>query len=136
MRVARAMINDEIEKRFNGKELRKSSEKQIEIGSKFGLDLSGLSWGVAFANIADILENLNYESIEKQDIKPGDRVVNKYEKNEIEYIVSSIGSGGYVYFKKPGSGASARCLIKTNTELLERVLRIIPGEVVESYSCS
>ena len=108
IRVAKAMIDDEIEEQFYMNKRKMASKKQIELGNKFGLDFTELSLGVASANIKDLMIKLNLENIEKQDIKPGDRVVSKYDKNKIEFIVSSIGRDGYLYYKKPGSGASAR----------------------------
>jgi hypothetical protein len=122
IRVASAMIRETIDKNFNGEELKMASEKQIALGVKFDLDFSKLTTRVASAYIKDILEALNYKSIEEQNIKPGDYVVNKYDESKKEYIVSSINKEGYLYFKKSGGG-SARYMIKINKELIENIFK-------------
>jgi hypothetical protein len=124
VRVARAMIRDYIEKNYDGLELRTASEKQIELGKKFDLDFSKLTVGVASAYIKDILVKLNFKSIEEQNIKPGDFVVNKYSERKDEHTVSSISKEGYIYFKK-GSGGAARYLIKTNEKRVKELLNNI-----------
>jgi hypothetical protein len=122
VQVAWAMIYDNIDKNFYGKQLKMASEKQIELGKKFGFDFSKLTTGVASSYIKDILVTLNFKSINEQDIKPGDYVINKYDKLKREHIVSSINKEGYIYFKK-GSGGSARYLIKINKELIKDMFK-------------
>jgi hypothetical protein len=123
VRVALAIIHDDIDKRFNAKELKMASEKQIELGKKFNCDFSKLTFSVAFAYIQDIMVMLNLKSIEEQNIKSGDNVINKYSKKE--YIVSSISKEGHVFFKKGrgGSGGAARYLIKINKEKLKEIFK-------------
>jgi hypothetical protein len=124
VRVAKAIIKDYIEKNYDGLELRSASKKQIELGKKFDLDFSELTVGVASAYIKDILVKLNFKSIEEQNIKPGDYVINKYSEQKDEHIVSSINKEGYIYFKK-GSGGAARYLIKTNKEIVKELINNI-----------
>jgi hypothetical protein len=121
--VALAMIHDHIDKIFNEKELKMASEKQIELGKKFNCDFSKLTFDVAFAYIQDIMVMLNLKSIEEQNIKSGDYVINKYSKKE--YIVSSIGNRGDVFFKKGRgeSGGAARYLIKINKEKIKEIFK-------------
>jgi hypothetical protein len=113
VRVANAMIHDSIEKHFYGKELRTATGKQIELGEKFGMNLSKFTVGVASAYLRDLMVKLNFKSIEEQNIKPGDYVINKYNEKKEEHMVSSINNEGYIYFKK-NSGGAARYLIKIN----------------------
>jgi hypothetical protein len=117
VRVALAMIWETVDINFNGRELKMASEKQIALGKKFDFDFAKLTTRVASAYIKDILEALNYKSIDEQNIKPGDHVVNKYDESKKEHIVSSINKEGYLYFKK-SSGGSARHMIKINKELI------------------
>jgi hypothetical protein len=119
--AAFAMIHETIDKNFNGKELKAASEKQIELGEKFGFDFSKLTTHVASAYIKDILVALNFKSTEEQHIKPGDCVINKYDKEKKEHIVSSIGKEGYIFFKKT-SGGCARYLIKIDKKLVKDIL--------------
>ena len=117
-RVALRMIHDNIHVRLHGEKikggkLKAPTEKQINFGKKFGLDFSKLSSSIAFAYISDLMVILNFKSIEEQNIIPGDCVINKHDKLEKEYIVSSINKDGYIYFKK-SSGANARHLVKIN----------------------
>jgi hypothetical protein len=117
--IARAMIDESVDKNFMGKEQKMATAKQIELGKKFNLDFSNLSSGIASAHIKDIMEALNYKSIDEQDIKPGDYVINKYDENKTEHIVSSIDEKGHIYFKNKykskGAGGDARYLIKINS---------------------
>lgn len=120
--VALAMIRETVDRNFNGEELKMASEKQIELGEKFDFDFSKLTTRVASAYIKDILMALNFKSIEEQYIKPGDYVVNKYDKEKKEHIVSSIDKEGYIFFKK-SSGGYARHLIKIDKKLIKDIFR-------------
>jgi hypothetical protein len=116
--VARAIIDDYIKKNYDGLELKPASKKQIELGKNFDLDFSESTFGVTFAYIKDLLVKLNFKSIEDQNIKPGDYVINVYSKQKDEHIVSSINKEGYIYFKKR-SGGAARYLMKINKEIVK-----------------
>jgi hypothetical protein len=90
-----------------------ASEKQVSYGVMIGLDLSGLSKGLASAMIDDRHAELNAEALQRLALKPGDEVVHtstcRDEGSEFSwetnYIVSSIGKDGLVYFK----GGNGRC---------------------------
>jgi hypothetical protein len=120
--VASAMINEVVEKKFWGKEPKPASQKQIEFGKKFNFDSSELSDTVASGYICHILAALDLRSIEEQNIKPGDCVINKYDP-EREYIASSISDDGRtVYFKKNRHGRKggvARYLQKVNKNVVQ-----------------
>jgi len=125
-RVAFAMISENIDMNFKGLPLKMATSKQIELGERFGFDFNKLTVGVASAYIRDIMEALNYKSIDEQNIKSGDHVINKHDKYHREYIVSSIGKEGYIYFKKINNtkaGGSARTLIKINKTFVNELFK-------------
>ena len=131
VRVALAMIQDIIYEKFEGVKPEKPTDKQIEFGKKFGFNFSKVSGNVAFAHNADLLEALNYKSIEEQNIKEGDHVINKYDKTKMVYVVSSMGKGGYLFFKKStekncskgSKGGAARHMTKINEELIYNIFK-------------
>lgn len=111
--VAAAKIQDMIDRDFWDRDLGKPTQKQIELAKKFGYDISGETRSVGSAVIGDIMEQLNFESIQEQDLKPGDRVLNKWDSVRRHYQISSIKEDGLVFFKGGnGRKAWARNLIK------------------------
>ena len=126
--VARAMIDEVIGVKFCDEKKKAATISQINLGEKFGLDFTKYSCSVARKYIKNLMFALNLKSIEEQGIKPGDYVINKYDKNKITYKVSSINTIGYVFFKKRSdsstrnhAGASARHLLKINKELMHNI---------------
>jgi hypothetical protein len=113
--VALAKIEDEIDKNFWGIELGKPTQKQIELAAEFGYEISGETRRVGSAIINDIMDQLNFEAIENQNLKPGVSVVNKWDRLSMIYIISSIKEDGLVFFKGGnGKRAWARSLIRTD----------------------
>jgi len=87
-----------------------ASVRQIEYAATLGLDVQQDSVRVASAKIGDTLNEQNRKALIALGLKPGD-AVQKTEKIEHEgtvhsftndYIVSSIGTNGRVYFKGTG----------------------------------
>ena len=111
--VAVAKIEDLIDQTFWGKSLGSPSKKQIELASKFGYDISEETRRVGATVISDIMEQLNFESIDLQQLMPGDTVINKWDSLSQKQVISSIQEDGLVYFKGGNSKrAWARNLIK------------------------
>ena len=127
VRVALAMIHDFIYENFEGVELKEPTDKQIKFGEKFGVDFSNMSKNVAFAYITDILEALNLKSIEEQNIKHGDHVINKHDKAKTVHVISSISKDGHLYFKKDNENkcckGAARYMIKINKNLIYDIFK-------------
>jgi len=113
--VAYAIILDLIDKEFLGKELGCQSEKQIELASKFGYDISKLSRRVGDSIINDIMVQLNLEAIESNGFTSGCSVMFRFDLNDIKYTISSITEDGLIYFKgRQGNRGWARNLIKVD----------------------
>jgi hypothetical protein len=114
--VAAARIREQVELAIRPeKEYRSATSAQINFGKKLCLDLKDDSIWVASAKLQDELDRLNRLKLEELQLKAGDPVI-KTETVEVdgtvhtwetEYIVSSIGKNGRVYFKG-GNGRSAR----------------------------
>lgn len=114
--VASANIMDLIAHDFWGADLGKPTQKQIDLAREFGYDISAKTYRVGSAVISDIMEQLNLEAIEEQNLKAGDKVVNKWDRIQQKYVISSIQDDGTVYFKGGnGKRAWARNLIKVDT---------------------
>ncbi len=113
-RVALAKIQDILDVDFWDKpDLGKPTEKQVALASKFGYDISGDSRRVGEAIIADIMEQLNLESIENQSLKTGNMVRNIWDSHRQTLVISSIQEDGLIYFKGGnGKKAWARNLVK------------------------
>lgn len=47
----------------------------------------------------DIFDQLNRESVENQNLRPGDVVTKRWDQNGKQYVISSIQEDGSVYFK-------------------------------------
>jgi len=115
VRVAAAMIEDFIGQNFWGNELDKPTEKQVELAARFGYDISGETRRVGFAIIEDIMEQLNYESIEEQNLMPGNVVRHKRGSLQSEYVISSVGEDGTILLKgSKRKQAWARNIIKVS----------------------
>ena len=113
--VAAAKIEDFIDQNFWGRELDKPTEKQIELAARFGYDISAETRRVGFAVIEDIMEQLNFESIEKQKLTPGDTVRHTRDSLHLKHIISSIREDGIVFLTGGRrKQAWARNLIKVN----------------------
>lgn len=104
--VGRALIQDEIDSAFGKFDPGRPTVKQIELARKFGFDISGFSRSVGSAVIDDIMTHLNLESIVRQSIVPGCRVVRERCGYSEVCVVSSVRSDGTVYFKG-GNGQKA-----------------------------
>jgi hypothetical protein len=112
--VAYAMIGDAIQRSFFGKnDLGAPTAKQIELATKFGIDITQATRSVGDAVITDIMFKLNQEAIAEQKLTPGTKVVNKHDTLSRVRTVSSIAEDGTVYFKGGnGARAWARSLIR------------------------
>ena len=115
IRVAVAKIEDLVDQNYWERELRKPTEKQIELATKFGYDISRETHREGSAVIDNIMEQLNLESIDEQNLRPGDAVINKWDSLCHEYVISTIRDDGLVFFKGGnGKRAWARNLIKVD----------------------
>jgi hypothetical protein len=104
--VAKAIIDDFIDKYFYNKELVSLTLKQINYARDLGFDISEMTRRQGEAFLCDILYNKNYEIIQKEKLMSGVTVKNIYDKfNRIE-IISSIAKDGTVYLKG-GNGKRA-----------------------------
>lgn len=113
--VAVAKIADLVDQGFWFCDLGKPTDKQVELASKFGYDISGETRRVGSAIIDDLMVQLNLESIDEQHLMPGDTVINKRDSFHQHYVISSIQESGLVFFKGGnGKKAWARNLIKVN----------------------
>ena len=91
-----------------------STERQREFASSLRVDVAGDSKRVASAKISEALEIRNQEAVIRLDLNPGDRVlhvthIDQGERRHTlkrEFVVSSVGKNGRVYFKG-GGGRSA-----------------------------
>lgn len=98
--VAEAMLRDMIDTRFYSvSDLGHPTEKQCEVAKQFGFDITKTTRRVGSAVVNDIFDQLNRESIQNQQLKPGDVVVKRWDTDEARYVVSSIQEDGSVYFK-------------------------------------
>src|SRR5581483_1530553 len=69
--VANAMIVDEVQRQFYGKnDIGVATSKQIELAKKFNFDIANETRRVADAVITDIMLKLNQEAIAQQKLKP------------------------------------------------------------------
>ena len=96
---------------FNKINTKKLSEKQIAFALKHGIDITNENYSVGNVIIDQIMEKLDMESINRQDLKVGDKVYMRDHLNN-EYVISSI-KEGIVYFKGGnGAKAHARNIVK------------------------
>jgi hypothetical protein len=112
--VAWAMIEDVIQRDFWGNAIMQyPTQKQIELASKFGYDISALSRRIGTAIIGDIMLQLNIDAIAEQNLEPGVAVTYKDDILAKQMVISSIKDDGRVYFKGgDGQSAWARNLCK------------------------
>ena len=111
--VARAMIEDVIERDFSGEtNLGSPTAKQISLAAKFGFDISPMTRRVGNAVIDDIMFQLNKDAICSEGLRPGVEVINKHDIFRRRMVISSIADDGTVYFRGGnGMKAWARSLI-------------------------
>ena len=113
--IAAAKIEDVVYPAINANaEVRAVTPNQLAFAKSLEIDVSQDSLNVAAAKIADRLAERNEELLDKLQLKSGDKVI-KHESVEYEgeiedlsqeYIVSSIGRDGRIYFKG-GNGRGA-----------------------------
>lgn len=90
------------------------TRRQLDLADSLEIDVSQDSFRVAFAKIADRLAEQNKKLLDKLRLKAGDKVIKhqsiefegRIEELSNEYIVSSIGRDGRIYFKG-GNGRGA-----------------------------
>jgi len=110
--VATAMVETVLKKEFYGKKVNPSTQKQIDFGKKFNWDFTGMPSRIAYAYISNILWELNFVTIEQQQLESGVWTENIFngEKRQI----SSINKKGIVKFadNRPHSSRYARSLLR------------------------
>lgn len=105
--VALAKLEDAIDTQFHGKtDLSMPTDRQIALAAQFGFDISSWTRREAEAIIADIMMELNFESIEEQGLASGVSVVNRWDRFRDVEVISSIHADGTV-FLKGGNGKRA-----------------------------
>lgn len=111
--MAAAKLEELIQKCFWGiEQMETPTEKQIDLAKKFGIDISHMSRIVGNAVIDNIMAQLNYNAIKEQKLIPGLPVKKRNDPLNREFIISTIGPNGTVYFKGGnGQRAWARSLI-------------------------
>ena len=106
-RIAAAKIKDyilpAIAEPTKRKCFKKATERQRIFASELGLRGKNCSKGVISAKIKDRLEEINGKALRKLKLKNGDKVYLK--NNKQQYVVSSVGSNGRIYFKGGCMGA-------------------------------
>jgi hypothetical protein len=105
-RVAGARIEDCIRSEFYGETLLHATEKQAALAAKFGYDITASTRRIAHAVIADIMEQLDRETIIAEGLAPGVTVSNIHDKHPMHYVISSVQPDLLVYFKG-GNGKKA-----------------------------
>ncbi|MCX8098889.1 MAG: hypothetical protein N3F11_07805 [Casimicrobiaceae bacterium] len=104
--VAAARLFDAVASAVGAKSARPSSDRQRAFADSIGLNVSRDSMRVASAKIRDALLAKNQRAIAEMNLQPGDKVV-RLDQREFdgegalkkEFVVSSIGSNGRVFFK-------------------------------------
>lgn len=124
--VAGAKIYDVVQPAIDTNfEISEATVEQIKLGEKLGLNLNQDSMRVASAKIEDRLKEKNKNTLDKLNLKSGDKVIKKNKVNIqgeektffSEHVVSSIGRNYRVYFKGGnGQGAWPTQLEKINSE--------------------
>jgi hypothetical protein len=108
--VAAARIRDAVSTAIGEKPPSPATSRQVEYGESLGLDVSSDSKRVASAKIADALQEQNWQTISRLDLKPGDVVVKvisgevagRVVSFEDEHVISSIKPNGRIWFKGGG----------------------------------
>ena len=124
LEIAAARIEDFVSPAiYPGKPARMPTDKQILFASSLGIDVTKDSFCIASVKIDQELQAKNRRAIIEMNLKPGDCVV-KHESVRFndethdldrEYIISSIGRNGRIWFKGGnGQGAWATQLEKLN----------------------
>ena len=106
IRVAGALLEDCIRSEFYGEKLLHATEKQAALAAKFGYNITRSTRRVAHAIIADILEQLDRETIIAEGLAPGIAVTNIHHNYRENLVISSIQPDLLVYFKG-GNGKKA-----------------------------
>jgi hypothetical protein len=104
--VAKAIMDDYIDKYFYQYELKTLTTKQIKYAHDLGFDISKMTKRQGEAFLDDILFQKNHETIQKEKLKPGVKVKKINEKFDRIETISSIAKDGTVYFKG-GNGKKA-----------------------------
>jgi hypothetical protein len=104
--AAGARIEDCIRSEFYGEKPLRATEKQAALAAKFGYDITASTRRVAHAVIADIMEQLDRETIIAEGLAPGIAVTNIHDRCSRHYVISSIQPDLLVYFKG-GNGKKA-----------------------------
>jgi hypothetical protein len=104
--VAAARIEDCIRSEFHGETLLHATEKQTALAAKFGYDIAASTRRVAHAVIADIMEQLDRETIIAEGLAAGVTVTNIHDRTSRHFVISSVQPDLLVYFKG-GNGHKA-----------------------------
>ena len=114
--LAFAKIEDLVEMGFyNNSDLGRPSKKQIDLAAQFGYDISKYTKREGDAIIDDLMTELNLDSINKQKLTIGIKVINKWDNIKRIEIISSIKEDGTVYLKGGnGKRAWGRNLIRVD----------------------
>ena len=116
LRVAAARIEDCVRSEFHGEKPLQATEKQAALAAKFGYDIMASTRRIAHAVIADIMEQLDRETIIAEGLAPGISVTNIHDNHPMHYVISSIQPDLLVYFKGGnGKKAYARSLKRATT---------------------
>jgi len=115
--VAYSRIQEVLDRLFWGVPSRKPTPKQIALAAQFGYDISGVSRHEGDSVIADLMYELNMETIEKERLAPGVKVKNIHDTVEWIHTISSIRKDGTVFYKGGnGRKAWARSLRRAESE--------------------
>ena len=98
-KVAVAAIEDKVRHLILNQPIDTPSERQIDLAHKLGVDLGHCSKNMASVKISDKLDKNNRDSVERQKLKPGDKVRKIYGDMGHTYTISSIQPNGVVWFK-------------------------------------
>jgi hypothetical protein len=97
--VAGARIEDCIRSAFYGETPLRANEKQVALAAKFGYDVKDCTCRVAHAIVADLMEQLDRETMVAEGLAPGVTVTNIHDKSRQYHVISSIQPNLLVYFK-------------------------------------
>jgi len=105
--LAYAKISDYVDINFYGAtDLGSSTQRQIEFAKKYGFDISCASKREGNAIVDDLMTELNFQSIEDNNLIPGAKVFNINDASQTPCVISSISSDGTCYFRG-GNGQRA-----------------------------
>ena len=114
--LAGARIEDCIRSEFYGETLLQATPKQVALAAEFGYDIRASTRRIAHAVIADLMEQLDRETIVAEGLASGVTVRNIHDKRSVRYVISSVQPDLLVYFKGGnGHKAYARSLRRIAT---------------------